>query len=85
MLRFIFDTNNLRDDMVVSTESFLSKLRQLIDDFHLISSEEEKETMTNIVSLVDANTDFLLAELEKRSNGRGSISQEELEIVLGNL
>lgn len=41
--------------------------------------------MTNIVSLVDANTDFLLAELEKRSNGRGSISQEELEIVLGNL
>jgi hypothetical protein len=53
VLCFIFDTSELKEDMVVSTDSFIGKLRQLIDDFHIITPEEEKETTDSIILIVE--------------------------------
>jgi hypothetical protein len=38
--------------MIINTDSFIGKLRQLIDDFHMITPTEEKETIDRIVLIV---------------------------------
>ncbi len=71
--------------MKVSTESFIGRLRHLVDDFHLISPEEEKQATEYIVQRVDELSDYLLKELEKRSNNQDCISREELETLLASI
>lgn len=75
VLEFIFETNDLEEDMEVSTKSFTEKLRQLIDDFYLVEPEEDKQLTESIVRRIDENSDFLLAELEKHSSSRGCIAR----------